>query len=238
MLNPRYKYVGIDFETTGLDTKKDCPIQVGLVEIDGYGEMIDSFDSLIKPTKEITELKNIVKFITKIETAQLVFAPESSEIADQISHFFGDQVIIIGHNINFDLAFLERMLPGVPYYAAFDTFQFAQALVPYPPSYALEILMQHLEDKPLFLQWKTKFGLSFANPLSPSAISSGGEVQRDSFDSGEPSFHDALYDTKSTLALFCYLISYLQQIREKYPVLQRYITKSNTLLKEILADRN
>ncbi|MDR3168391.1 MAG: 3'-5' exonuclease [Candidatus Peribacteria bacterium] len=160
MLNPHYRYVGIDFETTGLDTKKDCPIQVGLVEIDVRGEMIDSFDSLIRPTKDVKELKNIVKFITKIETAQLVFAPESSEIADQIAHFFGDKVIVIGHNINFDLAFLKRLLPEVPYYAAFDTFQLAQALVPYPPSYALEILMQHLEDKPLFLQWKAKFGLT------------------------------------------------------------------------------
>jgi DNA polymerase III alpha subunit (gram-positive type) len=66
-------------------------------------------------------------------------------------------VIIIGHNINFDLAFLKRMLPDVQYHAAFDTFQFAQALVPYPPSYALEILVQHLESKPLFLEWKSKF---------------------------------------------------------------------------------
>jgi DNA polymerase III alpha subunit (gram-positive type) len=160
MLNPHYRYVGIDFETTGLDTKKDCPIQIGLVEIDVRGEMIDSFDSLIRPTKDVKELKNIVKFITKIETAQLVFAPESSEIAGQIAHFFGDKVIVIGHNISFDIAFLQRLLPEVQYYSAFDTFQLAQALIPYPPSYALEILMQHLEERPLFLQWKSKFGLT------------------------------------------------------------------------------
>ena len=42
-------------------------------------------------------------------------------------------------------------------FATFDTFQFAQALVPYPPSFALEILVQHLEDKPRFLERKTKF---------------------------------------------------------------------------------
>jgi hypothetical protein len=36
----------------------------------------------------VKELKNIVQFITKIETAQLVFAPEIDEIAAQILHFF------------------------------------------------------------------------------------------------------------------------------------------------------
>ncbi|MDR2541375.1 MAG: hypothetical protein LBD11_06565 [Candidatus Peribacteria bacterium] len=65
--------------------------------------------------------------------------------------------MIIGHNINFDLAFLKKMLPDFQMHASFDTFQLAQALIPYPPSFALEILMQHLEGKPLFLQWKSKF---------------------------------------------------------------------------------
>jgi DNA polymerase III alpha subunit (gram-positive type) len=127
------------------------------VEISPDGEIIDSFESLIKPQKDIKELKNIVQFITKIETAQLVFAPEIEEIASQISHFFDEKTIIIGHNISFDVAFLEKVIPDVRYYSAFDTFQLAQALVPYPPSYALEVLVQHLEDKPLFLAWKSKF---------------------------------------------------------------------------------
>jgi inhibitor of KinA sporulation pathway (predicted exonuclease) len=58
------------------------------VEINAEGEVIDSFESLIRPTKDVKELRNIVKFITKIETAQLVFAPKSDEIAAQILHFF------------------------------------------------------------------------------------------------------------------------------------------------------
>jgi DNA polymerase III epsilon subunit-like protein len=157
MFNPNYRYIGIDFETTGLDTHKDVPIQIGIVEINANGEIIDTFESLIKPQKDIQELKNIVHFITKIEVAQLVFAPTLEEILPQIQHFFGPEVIIIGHNINFDLAFLEKIFPDYQCYASFDTFQLAQALIPYPSSYALEILTQHLEDKPLFLEWKSKF---------------------------------------------------------------------------------
>ena len=34
MLNPSYRYIGLDFETTGLDFEKDEPIQIGIVEID------------------------------------------------------------------------------------------------------------------------------------------------------------------------------------------------------------
>jgi DNA polymerase III alpha subunit (gram-positive type) len=127
------------------------------VEINAQGEIIDSFESLIRPQRDIKELKNIVHFITKIETAQLVFAPTAAEILPQIQHFFGENVIIIGHNIAFDLAFLEKIFPNFLIHSSFDTFQLAQALIPYPPSYALEILMQHLEDKPLFLEWKSKF---------------------------------------------------------------------------------
>jgi len=216
MLNPHYRYIGIDFETTGLDTQKDCPIQIWIVEINPQGEIVDSFESLIRPTKEIKELKNIVSFITKIETAQLVFAPVIPEIAEQIAHFFTPTSIIIGHNINFDLAFLQQVLPNFQHFASFDTFQLAQALVPYPPSYALEILMQYLADKPLFLDSKAKFWLTLL----------GSEWE---------SFHDALYDAKSTLALFCYLISSIKQIEEKYPILRSLMKKSDTTLISMLA---
>ncbi|MCR5412482.1 MAG: hypothetical protein K6E76_05955 [Patescibacteria group bacterium] len=33
-LNAQFRYVCLDFETTGLDFKKDEPIQVGIVEMD------------------------------------------------------------------------------------------------------------------------------------------------------------------------------------------------------------
>jgi hypothetical protein len=54
------------------------------------------------------------------------------------------------------------------------------------------------------------------------------------YEGGEASFHDAFYDAKSTLALFCYLISYIQQIAEKYPVLKHYMKRSETVVNEIV----
>lgn len=40
MLNSKYRYIGLDFETTGLDVTKDEPIQIGLIEIDVTGKII------------------------------------------------------------------------------------------------------------------------------------------------------------------------------------------------------
>ncbi|HCB52040.1 TPA: hypothetical protein DEP21_05780 [Patescibacteria group bacterium] len=34
MLNSDFRYIGLDFETTGLDPAKDEPIQIGIVEMD------------------------------------------------------------------------------------------------------------------------------------------------------------------------------------------------------------
>ncbi|GHW02726.1 hypothetical protein AGMMS50249_5120 [candidate division SR1 bacterium] len=223
-LNPKFRYVGIDFETTGLDTKNDSPIQIGIVELNAQGEIIDSFESLVKPDKEISELKNIVSFITKIKTAELVFAPTIADIAQEIQHFFTPNTIIIGHNISFDICFLKRILPNVEFYDSFDTFALSQTLIPYPPSYALEILLSHLSEKPLFITRKQKFGLNSEN--STKEISSlSGENH---------AFHDAFYDTKSALALFCYLIEFIYEIINSTPNIKYFFTKGQATICEIL----
>jgi hypothetical protein len=86
----------------------------------------------------------------------------------------------------------------------------------------LEILMQHLEDKPLFLEWKSKFWLPFSTKKWEVGA---GESEN---------FHDALYDAKSTLALFCYLISFIQQMEEKQPIIKQFLAKSDALLSTLL----
>jgi ATP-dependent DNA helicase DinG len=88
MLNPKYRYIGLDFETTGLDTEKDEPIQIGIVEIDHKGKPIDQFSSLLKPNKDISQLKDIVSFITGLALEDLDHAPNIKEIFPKIEHFF------------------------------------------------------------------------------------------------------------------------------------------------------
>lgn len=221
MLSPKYRYIGLDFETTGLDLLKDEPIQLWIVEIDVDGNVIDQYQTLLHPQKELKELKNIVSFITNINLKDLETAPTPSEVEKEISRFFWKNTIVVWHNIAFDLSFLNRFFPSLKYSFSIDTFQLSQAMVPYAPSYALEILSSHLEEKPLFLQRKSKFWLTF------TADSSDQE-----------SFHDAFFDTKATLALFCYLVDFLNQIQEKTPVLTQLLNKSDAEFLYILPNHN
>ena len=85
-----YTYIGLDFETTGLDITKDEPIQIGIVAIDANGKVTDSFQSLIKPNKKTDELKHIVGFITGLSITDLESAPTRDEILQQIQKFFDE----------------------------------------------------------------------------------------------------------------------------------------------------
>jgi DNA polymerase III epsilon subunit-like protein len=112
-LNPKYRYIWLDFETTGLDPTKDEPIQIGIVEIDSTGNIKESFSSLIQPTKDIDQIKTIVWFITGITIEDIIKAPTKEEILAKISHFFDENTVIIWHNIQFDLKFLNKFFPSL-----------------------------------------------------------------------------------------------------------------------------
>ena len=221
MLSSKYRYIWLDFETTWLDLFKDEPIQLWIVEIDIDWNVIDQYQTLLRPEKELKELKNIVSFITEIDPKDLVSAPTPSEVEKKISHFFTENTVVIGHNIAFDLSFLNRFFPSLKYSFSIDTFQLAQAMVPYAPSYALEILSNYLEEKPLFLEWKSKFWLNFSTWYEE-----------------QDSFHDAFFDTKETLALFCYLISFLNEVQEKTPILTQLLNKSDAEFLQVLPNHS
>lgn len=140
-LNPKYRYIWLDFETTGLDFTKDEPIQIGIVEIDHTGKIINEFSSLLKPTKDLNELKTIVWFITGISVDDIANAPTPQDIFSQIQWFFTDNTILIGHNIKFDLEFLHKFFPDLSYADTIDTFPLAQGVIHYQSSYALEVLV-------------------------------------------------------------------------------------------------
>lgn len=115
MLNPSYRYIGLDFETTGLDFDKDEPIQIGIVEIDHTGKVIKEFSSLLKPNRDLNELKTIVGFITGLDIAGLASSPSPAELEPEIQSFFGENTVLIGHNIAFDEKFLQKFFPNCTY---------------------------------------------------------------------------------------------------------------------------
>ena len=144
MLNPSYRYIGLDFETTGLDFDKDEPIQIGIVEIDHTWKVIKEFSSLLKPERDLNELKTIVGFITGLNVEGLANAPKPGDIIAEIQQFFWENTILIGHNIAFDEKFLQKFFPSCIYGGSLDTYPLAQTFLHYQSSYALEILIKSI----------------------------------------------------------------------------------------------
>ncbi len=210
LLNNKYRYIWLDFETTGLDVTKDEPIQIGLIEIDEHGKIIGEYQSLIKPDKKTDELKHIVWFITGLSINDLETAPNREQVEKDITHFFGENTIIIGHNIGFDLDFLNKYFPSLTYHTKIDTMNLAQTIVHYTPSYALEVLIENLKSEKKF-----------------------NDIFRDE-DHGEEKSHDAFFDTKNSIKLFLYFVSYLYELIESYPNLVHIILQTEGIRKEIL----
>lgn len=88
MLAPHYRYIALDFETTGLDIHNDEPIQIGIAEIDENGKFVAGFQSLLRPLKSPKQLKSIVGFITGLSVDDLQSAPSPAELIPEIQHFF------------------------------------------------------------------------------------------------------------------------------------------------------
>lgn len=205
MLRSDIRMIALDFETTGLEINTDEPIQIGIVEFNAEGAIIGWFQSLIRPEKPLKELKSIVSFITGLSMEKLETAPTRNEIEQEIWSFFGEQTIIIGHNIGFDLEFLKKFFPNLKWKAEIDTFRLAQSLIHYAPSYALEILCETLEQKPNFQQILKKIQITLGD---------------------DASFHDAFFDSKLSIALFWYLVQRVEILTTKYPIVHEIIRQS------------
>ena len=99
------EYVVVDTETTGLKRDSDEIIQIGAVRIvDGQVLDGDSFERLVNPGRPIPPASIRFHGITDDRVAQ---APGIDEILPEFLEFAGDAVLI-GHNIAFDLAFMNR----------------------------------------------------------------------------------------------------------------------------------
>lgn len=214
MLSDKYRYIAMDFETTGLDLSKDEAIQIWLVEVDVFWNVLQQFKSYIQPDKPVSELKTLVAYITWISIDDIKNAPKFDELLPEILKFFWENVIIIWHNIQFDINFLKKYLPDIQYFDSLDTFYLAQNLIHFPLSYALDVLVESLmtnkEFKEIFLRMH------------------GGQE----FDINE--IHDGLYDSQNSLALFFYEIARIDLLMEKYPVLFQILVKNVWLYNKIL----
>lgn len=139
MLKNSLNYIVFDFETTWLDVKKDEAIQIWIVKFDSKYNIVKQFSSYIKPTN-LQNLSEIVEFTTWIQLSQLENAPSFDDIKKEVISFFDENSVLIGHNIAFDIWFLEKYVWKISYKFVFDTYIYARKFLHFEPAYALEIL--------------------------------------------------------------------------------------------------
>lgn len=130
--------VALDIETTGLDHQKDAILEIGAVRFNGRRVEAD-WSSLVNPGRPIPPFITQLTGITNQMVAQ---APPIRAILPDLSAFVGDDPVL-GHNIGFDLSFLQRYgLLGLN--DQLDTYEMAAILLPTASRYNLGALAQAL----------------------------------------------------------------------------------------------
>lgn len=132
-------YVSLDIETTGLDPEQDEILEIGAVRFKG-GQIYESFQTLVKPACPIPYK---IQQLTGITPDDVRDAPSLAAILPQLSRFVGDNPII-GHNIGFDLSFLQKQ-SVLEQNLGIDTFELASILLPHASRYSLAALLSHLQ---------------------------------------------------------------------------------------------
>lgn len=103
-----------DTETTGLKTEEgDRVIEIGCVEIIDGKQTGNYFHEYLNPEREIS--KESVR-ITGITAEFLADKPKFRDVADKFLEYIGDDGILIAHNANFDMKFMnnEYAIIGMP----------------------------------------------------------------------------------------------------------------------------
>lgn len=127
----RGDFIAFDLETTGLDAASDEIIEIGIARFCD-GELIDQYQSLVKPLKpippEITQL-------TGIEQEDVEDQPRLQDILADVAQIIGD-LPLVAHNAQFDVSFLGKHHP-LDANLAIDTVELASIMLPSAPRYNL-----------------------------------------------------------------------------------------------------
>jgi len=131
-------YIVVDLEMTGLQAKTDKILEIGAVKVKN-GQITDTFQSMVNPKCEITQL------ITNLTGITNDMIKEEREIREVFSDFlaFEEGLPLVGHNIIYDYSFLkqEAVNEKIAYEKkAVDTLKLARKFLREPEKKTLEAL--------------------------------------------------------------------------------------------------
>ncbi|MGH2378112.1 MAG: exonuclease domain-containing protein, partial [Candidatus Limnocylindria bacterium] len=130
----------MDLETTGFDPDADRIVEIGAARLvrgpSGDLSVSDRFVTFVDPGRA---LGPAVARLTGIRPEDLLRAPALPEAMRGLSDFLAGDATLLGHNVGFDAAFLERagLTAGL---ARLDTAELASIVLPTASSYALQRL--------------------------------------------------------------------------------------------------
>src|SRR5215216_806656 len=130
--------VAIDIETTGLNPDRDAIIEIGAVKFKGH-RVEAEWSTLINPGRHIPDF---ITGLTGISDVEVRSAPSLLKVAPDLDAFVGDSPVV-GHNVRFDLSFLQR-LGLFEYNDVVDTYELAAVLMPTASRYNLGSLGKQL----------------------------------------------------------------------------------------------
>lgn len=145
------KYVVVDLETTGNNSKAgDRIIQIAAIVIEN-GEITYQYSSYVNPERTIP---SFIQEFTGIKDEDVKSAPTFKEIAPYIVGIL-EEAVFVAHNVLFDLTFLQAELERVGYEMflgyTVDTVEMAKVISPRTDSFKLEDLSKaygHIHDCP------------------------------------------------------------------------------------------
>ncbi|HET9085626.1 MAG TPA: polyribonucleotide nucleotidyltransferase, partial [Candidatus Limnocylindrales bacterium] len=129
------EFAVIDVETTGTDAAISDLVEIGVVKVRD-GQITDRWSTLVNPGRPI--IGNQMHGITDADVAG---APSPAEAVQQALDRIGD-AMVVGHNVGFDLSFLEAALPSAKLEPGryLDTLVLAREGYPEIGQYKLETL--------------------------------------------------------------------------------------------------
>jgi DNA polymerase-3 subunit epsilon/ATP-dependent DNA helicase DinG len=132
-------YIALDLETTGFDPVADQVLEIAAIKFQD-NQIVEKFETLINPNIEIPSM---VSHITGIFNDTIKDAPSFDQVSSNLAKFIGTYPIV-GHNIEFDLNFLEAK--GIPILnPQIDTLKLASILLPNLPSLSLDTISRLLK---------------------------------------------------------------------------------------------
>jgi len=136
-------FCALDTETTGLKPEEERIIEIGAVKLDKSG-VLGTYSSLVNPRVLIPYF---CQQLTGITNKMVYGQKEFNELAGDFLSFLGEDSIIVAHNAQFDLRFvnaeLERMNHEPLSNKAIDTLRFSRWAFPENGHWTL----QHLANQ-------------------------------------------------------------------------------------------